>query len=101
VIYVGDRENGRIQRFDRTGNYLGEWGGLGRTYSLFLAGNALWVGTARLDQPTGSPGWLMRLDRNSGKVLELTESPGTHSVTLGSDGALVTGVRPNSLLRFR
>ena len=100
VVYVGDRENGRIQRFDRQGRFLGEWSGLGRTYSLFLKGDALWLGSARLDQPTGSPGWLMRLDRNSGGVLEQVDSPGTHSVTVGADGALFTGVRPNSLLRF-
>ncbi len=101
TLYVGDRENGRIQRFDRQGKYLGEWDGLGRTYSLFLAPNTLWLGAARLDEPTGSPGWLLRLDRDSGKVLEHVESNGTHSVTVGADGTLVTGVRPNGLLRFR
>ena len=104
VIYIGDRENGRIQRFERDGRhrrYLGEWGGLGRTYALFLGGGFLWVGTARLDQPTGSPGWLMSLDRTNGEVLEQIASPGTHSVTVGADGTLLTGVRPNSLLRFR
>jgi hypothetical protein len=101
TVYVGDRENGRIQRFDPQGHYLGEWGGLGRTYSLFLTIDGLWLGAARLDQPTGAPGWLMRLNRQTGEIVELAESPGTHSVTVGADGAVFTGVRPNALLRFR
>jgi DNA-binding beta-propeller fold protein YncE len=101
IIYVGDRENGRIQRFDRQGKYLGEWDGLGRTYSLFLASKTLWLGAARLDEPTGSPGWLLRLDRETGEVVEKMDSAGTHSITLGADGTLLTGVRPNGLLRFR
>ena len=25
MIYVADRENARVQRFDREGRYLGEW----------------------------------------------------------------------------
>lgn len=32
VIYVSDRENGRIQRFDLRGTYLGEWPHLGRMF---------------------------------------------------------------------
>ena len=27
VVYVADRENGRVQRFDQTGTFLGEWTG--------------------------------------------------------------------------
>lgn len=33
VVYVSDRENGRIQRFDVSGTYLGEWPDLGRIFS--------------------------------------------------------------------
>ena len=100
VIYVGDRENGRIQRFDREGGYLSEWDGLGRTFSLELDGESMWVGTARLDEPTSAPGWFLRLNRRNGNVLELVGSPGIHSATLDSGGGLVAGVRPNNLLVF-
>src|SRR5262249_27118564 len=34
IVYVADRENGRIQRFDLEGHYLGEWSNLGKTFSL-------------------------------------------------------------------
>jgi len=101
VIYVGDRENGRIQTFDREGRFLGMWDGLGKTYSLFTHGDAVWLGCHRLDQPNGSPGWLMKLDRDSGEVLGLVETTGTHSITVTGAGDLLTGTRPNLVLWFR
>jgi 6-bladed beta-propeller len=42
IIYVADRENGRIEEFDLTGKYLGQVPNLGRIYSLRLDGNFLW-----------------------------------------------------------
>jgi len=56
IIYVGDRENGRIQRFTREGKYIDQWDGLGKTYSLHLDGDAIWLGSHRLDECNGSPG---------------------------------------------
>ncbi len=100
VIYVGDRENGRIQRFTRQGGYIDEWDGLGKTYSLFLDGSTVWLGSHRLDQVNGSPGWLMQLDRNNGKIIGLVDSTGTHSVSVNGEGELLTGTRPNRVLRF-
>ena len=38
VIYVADRGNARIQRFDLDGHYLGEWTHLGRPFALKLSG---------------------------------------------------------------
>src|SRR5579884_4202089 len=43
VIYVADRENGRIQRFDLTGKYLGEWNQYGKTFGLKLDKDAIWL----------------------------------------------------------
>jgi len=60
VIYVADRENGRIQRFDLEGHYLGEWSHHVRTFSLTLRSGSLYIATQPLDQPNGSPGWLMK-----------------------------------------
>ena len=39
IIYVADRENGRIQRFDRSGKFLGEWTQYGKTFGLALVGD--------------------------------------------------------------
>lgn len=92
VIYVADRENGRIQKFDMDGKYLGEIGPLGRTYSIKLAGGALWAATAPLNLPTGSPGWLLKLDPKTGKILGHIETPGEHGIEVSPAGEPVTTV---------
>lgn len=101
IIYVGDRENGRIQRFTREGKYIDLWDGLGKTYSLHLDGDAIWLGSHRLDEANGSPGWLIKLKRDTGKILGLVPSTGTHSVTVNEAGELFTGTRPDRVLWFR
>jgi DNA-binding beta-propeller fold protein YncE len=101
TIFVADRENGRIQRFTLEGAYRGEFGGLGKTFSVTVAGGALWIGTQPRDEPNGAPGWLMKLDRKTGKVLGVVESPGHHSVTVTAQGEMFTGVRPDRLLWFK
>jgi hypothetical protein len=62
IIYVADRENGRIEKFDLNGNFLGEIDHLGRTYSLKLTNRALWASMGPFDQPPGAPGWVVKLD---------------------------------------
>jgi DNA-binding beta-propeller fold protein YncE len=101
IIYVADRENGRIQRFDSRGRYLGEWSNLGKTFSLDLAGGSLWIGTQPRDQPNGAPGWLLQIDRDSGKILGYVESTGHHSIAVTPDGELLTGTRPDKVLWYR
>jgi hypothetical protein len=36
ILYIADRENGRIEKFDLDGKFLSEMPNLGRTYSLKL-----------------------------------------------------------------
>jgi DNA-binding beta-propeller fold protein YncE len=94
IVYVADRSNGRIQRFDLDGKYLGEWNNLGKTFSVEAAGDgALWIGTHERSVSNESPGWIVRLDRKTGKVLGQIPSPGLHSVTVSRDGELFTGSR--------
>lgn len=91
IVYVADRENGRVQRFDLSGKYLGEWDNLGRVFSLKLDGDSIWVATQRLDVPNFSSGWLLKLDRKTGKLLGHVNAPGAHGMEALSDGELFYG----------
>jgi DNA-binding beta-propeller fold protein YncE len=42
-VYVGDRENNRVQLFDAEGKFLAVWNESGAPYGLFLAGDRLFV----------------------------------------------------------
>jgi len=96
TVYVADRENGRIEKFDLDGKFLGEIPNLGRTYSLKLGVNGtLWAGMQPLNEPTGSPGWVVKLDRKTGKVLgyvPVTEKAGVHSVEDAGGGQPMTNI---------
>src|ERR1700691_485710 len=96
ILYVADRENGRIEKFDLDGKFLGEIPNLGRTYSLKLGANGtLWAGMQQLNEPAGSPGWVVKLDRKTGKILgyvPVTENKGLHSVEDAGNGQPMTDV---------
>jgi hypothetical protein len=96
VLYVADRENARIQRFDFDGRYLGEWTHLGRPFALKMAGDALWValmtlesagpqGATKADATRPAP-WIAKVDPASGKILGHMESPGPHAIDLSEEG---------------
>src|SRR6202161_2118272 len=96
ILYVADRENGRIEKFDLDGKFLGEIPNLGRTYSLKLGANGtLWAGMQQLNEPAGSPGWVVKLDRKTGKILgyvPVTENKGLHSVEDAGESQPLTDV---------
>jgi DNA-binding beta-propeller fold protein YncE len=99
IIYVADRENGRVQRFDIKGKYLGEWDKYGKTFGLKLDKNAIWLTTQPRSLPNNSPGWLIELDRKTGDVLGYVESDGNHGMDVMTTGELLQapGVKdPNS-----
>jgi streptogramin lyase len=96
ILYVADRENGRIEKFDIDGKYIGEIPNLGRTYSLKLGVHGtLWAGMQPLNEPTGSPGWVVKLDRKNGRILgyvPVTEKVGLHSVEDAGNGQPITDI---------
>src|SRR6202789_1814690 len=104
ILYVADRENGRIEKFDIDGKYIGEIPNLGRTYSLKLGANGtLWAGMQPLNEPPGSPGWLVKLDRTTGKILgyvPVTEPKVLHCVEDAGDGQPMTDIG-NRVVWFR
>ena len=101
VVYVADRENGRIQRFDLNGRYLGSWSNLGKTFSISLGPNCLYIATQPRNLPNGSPGWLMKIDRSNGRVLGVLESTRNHGLAVTLDGSLLVGPGAQGPMWFR
>ena len=101
VVYVADRENGRIQRFDLEGRYQGEWSQYGKTFGLRLDGDAIWLSSIPRG-PNAVPGWLIKLDRRSGKILGAVDSEGNHGMDVLPNGELLSAPGPNNIpQRFR
>ena len=94
TLYVADRGNSRVQRFDLDGKYLGEWTNLGRPFALKVSGGALWV-SRMLAKPT-----IFKVDLATGKILGQIEAPGPHSIDVSESGDVVAsgccgGSNPN------
>ncbi len=68
-VYVGDRENQRIQIFDSEGKYIQQWTGVGYPYGLVItADQHVWMTDGGYDR-------IVELDRN-GKILGAFGEPG-------------------------
>jgi hypothetical protein len=96
-VYVGDRENDRIQIFDGEGKFLARWKESGAPFGLFLAGGRMFVADGRAH-------WVRVLDlegRPLGRWGEKGGLPGQfnlpHAVCVDSRGAVyvteITGQR--------
>jgi DNA-binding beta-propeller fold protein YncE len=96
IVYVADRENGRVQRFDRTGVYLGEWTQYGKTFGLKLVGDALWLSTIPRG-PNTAPGWMIKIDKVNGTVLGYTDSQGNHGMEVMASGELLLSPGPEQV----
>ena len=96
VVYVADRENGRIQRFDREGTYLGEWPKYGKTFGLTLAGDAMWLSTIPRG-PNSTPGWLIKVERATGNLLGYVNAMGNHGMDVMPNGDLLQAPGPEQV----
>jgi DNA-binding beta-propeller fold protein YncE len=99
TLYVADRGNSRVQRFDLDGHYLGEWTNLGRPFALKVTGGALWVSTM-FPKPA-----ILKVELTTGKILGQIEAPGPHSIDVSDSGEVVAsgccgGSNPNGYSWF-
>src|SRR5262249_9932957 len=78
------------------GKYLGEWNKYGKTFSLKLDGNAVWLATQPRTLPNLSAGWLMKVDRKTGNLLGYVEVTGVHGMHAMDNGELLVGPGPNA-----
>jgi len=90
LVYVGDRENGRIQIFDLSGHYFGEWK-LGHPFGLFITPDHL------IYMSDAIAGRILKISRD-GKVVGVLEGPAPdkgrhfdpHSIAVGKDNSIFT-----------
>ena len=96
VIYVADRENGRIQRFTLDGHFLGVWSDYGKTFGLHVRNGAVWIVTQQRNEPNASPGWLMKIDHQSGELLGYLNVRGVHGIAVTDDGDVMVSPGPDN-----
>lgn len=101
IIYVADRINARVQRFDLNGKYLGEWDNLGRVTAVTFRDGNLWIGTQFNNESNESDGWHMKIDRKTGKILGYVRSGHSHHVlNVMKSGEMFAGARPDIVWWF-
>ena len=99
-VYVADRENGRLQWFDQSGKYLGEWNYGGRFYAVaFGPAGEFYASTQQRDGTRGELDNVVRIDLASGKILGKFGVYG-HELGMTQDGTLLpaSGGRSQLLL---
>jgi hypothetical protein len=116
TLYVADRTNARIQRFNLDGGYLGEWTHLGRPYALKIENGALWAaimtlepagqGNAKAASGLRATPWMLKIDPETGKLLGQVESTGPHAIDVSRDEDLFAtgccgGISPPTFSLFR
>ncbi len=91
LVYVGDRENARIQVFDTSGRFLKEWRDVGHPFGLFItADHAIYMSDAMA-------GRILKLTADGrivGAYGERGRGPGRlgdpHQLAIGKDGSIFT-----------
>jgi hypothetical protein len=96
TVFVADRENGRIARFDLDGKFLGAWDGFGKPMSLSLmADGSLLVASGYRMGAGETPdwvAWVVKLDRHTGKPLGyIAVGDDAHAQESVGDGILTGG----------
>ena len=96
-VYVADRENARVQVFDRHGNVLAVWGSplVGRPWALTVGRDGFVYVLDGGDQDAVKRGGIVKLTRDGHVVARLSTTgggigglDGGHAIAVGNDGAI-------------
>jgi DNA-binding beta-propeller fold protein YncE len=101
AIYIADRKNGRIQRFELTGKYLSEIELGGEIASIALAPNGdIYAATHPEDVPLDLDNNVVKIDHATSKVVGKIETR-SHELAVGADGTVYPATRDDTLVIYR
>ncbi len=100
-IYVGDRQNGRIQWFDLSGKFLGKHE-LGVDVTSITTGpnGELYASTHPAGVPLEQDNAIVKVDPKTGKFLARIETR-AHQIGVAPDGTVLPGTRDEQLVVYR
>ena len=91
ILYVADRESGRVQWFDMEGKYLGQKHFGGQLFSAAVAPDGMiYVGTHAKGIGYEKDSTIFKFDPKTGKVIGKLEAF-AHQMTIGADGTVLPG----------
>jgi len=100
-LYVADRENGRLQRFDQQGKFLGEWKYGGQFYTVAFSPNGdLYAATHPKGVALDREFNVVKIDVASGKILGKFEVR-AHELAVATDGTLLPATRGSQLVLLK
>lgn len=101
AVYVADRKNGRIQRFDLSGTYLSKIELGGEIASIAVAPNGdIYAATHPEDVPLDLDNNVVKIDHATAKVVGKIETR-SHELAVGADGAVYPATRDDTLVLYR
>ncbi len=91
TLYVADRENGRLQWFDKSGKYLGQKHFGGQLFSVAInAAGDLYVGAHARGVGFEADSYIFKFDPKSGRILGKLDGF-AHQINIAADGTLLPG----------
>ena len=99
LVYVADRENGRLQRFDQRGHFLGMWEYAAQLFSVtFSPSGDLYLSVSLGGDPPED--YVIKIDPATGEMLGRVDVFG-HELAFSPDGSLLPATVEDVVLLFR
>ncbi|MEM6701963.1 MAG: hypothetical protein AAF690_04620 [Acidobacteriota bacterium] len=99
VVYVADRENGRLQRFDRAGRFLGLWNYARQLYGVALGPKGELFISVLMRNPRRP--YVLQIDPETGDILGKIVGPFGHEISVTPSGDLLAAPISPRFLRLR
>lgn len=100
-LYIADRENGRLQWFDQSGTFLGEWKYGGQFYTVaFSPSGEFYAAVHPKGASQDSDFNVVKIDLASGDIVGKFEVR-SHELSVAPDGTLLPATRSSQLVLLR